>query len=145
MAEPTSPRYGDLAAPPAPAVDASVEVGHSHGHSHSHGHGDAGPPRVGDATVRVVPAEKTCPVVASLPTQADLERRVADTLAAEPAVAALRTHVRYPNGLACELDVYLEPTLEMGEGVGDLRAAGAGVTGRRVPNPTRARKDRRKN
>ena len=102
--------------------------GHSHGHSHSHGHGDAGPPRVGDATVRVVPAEKTCPVVASLPTQADLERRVADTLADEPAVAALRTHVRYPNGLDCELDVYLEPTLEMGEGVGDLRAAGAGVT-----------------
>ena len=109
-------------------LDMEAEDHGAHSHGHSHGHSDAGPPRVGDATVRVVPAEKTCPVVASLPTQADLERRVADTLAAEPAVAALRTHVRYPNGLACELDVYLEPTLEMGEGVGDLRAAGAGVT-----------------
>lgn len=49
-AEPTSPRYGDLSAPPAPAVDASVEVGHGHGHAHGysepepehgHGHGHA--------------------------------------------------------------------------------------------------------
>ena len=94
--------------------------------SHSHGHGDAGPPAAGRGGARA--GRGACPVVASLPTQADLERRVADTLADEPAVAALRTHVRYPNGLACELDVYLEPTLEMGEGVGDLRAAGAGVT-----------------
>lgn len=107
-------------------LDMEAEETHA-SHSHSHGHSDEGPPRVGDAMVRVVPAEKTCPVVASLPTQADLERRVEQALTAAPAVAALKTHVRYPNGLSCELDVYLAPTAATGEGVGDLRAAGAGA------------------
>ena len=49
-------------------MEAEDHGAHSHGHSHSHGHGDAGPPRVGDATVRVVPAETVSYTHLTLPT-----------------------------------------------------------------------------
>ena len=101
--------------------------GHSHGHSHSHGHGDAGPPRVGRDGARRA-GGKTCPVVASLPTQADLERRVAEHAGGRAGRRGAADARALPERAGRELDVYLEPTLEMGEGVRDTRAAGAGVT-----------------
>ena len=100
---------------------------HGHSHGHSHAHDREGPPRVAEATVRVVPAEKTCPVVASLPTQATLDGAVAAALERRGDVKLKKTQVHYVDGLKTELDVFLAATTASGDRVADLRAAARAV------------------
>jgi len=106
--------------------DDDDEDDHSHGHGHSHGHSH-GSARVVDANVRVVPAGKTCPVVAALPSPAYLEHLVVSTLSKHngPAVRSARAH--YVDGFTTALDVVLEAP-ESGT-LDDLRAAAADATG----------------